>query len=219
MTTDRRVIDLSHPLEASTPPFPGDPAVEITVFDSTERDDGQFHVNASRIATSLHCGTHMDAPFHFFGDGKTMEHVALESCFGPATLVRLEGELDDGVIHPRHLEPNEESLVETRRVILDTGWHRRWKSDNYFTEHPVLTGETARYLVERGVLLIGVDFPSVDREPFPAHLELLGSGVLIVENLTRLDEIAAPRFDFHAAPLKIVGRDGSPVRAFAIVNG
>jgi len=219
MRTDPRLVDLSHPIDTSTPPFPGDPPVEITIFDSTDADDGEVHSNASRLAASLHCGTHMDAPFHFIADGQTMDEVALESCFGPATLVRLEDALDDGTVHPRHIEAYEESIVETRRVILATGWHRRWKCDGYFTDHPVLTGETARYMVERGVVLVGVDFPSVDREPYPAHLELLGAGVLIVENLTRLDDIPDARFDFHAAPLKIVGRDASPVRAFAVVGG
>jgi kynurenine formamidase len=83
------------------------------------------------------------------------------------------------------------------------------------TDHPVITREAAQLLIGCGVHLVGVDFPSVDVPPFETHLELLGHGVLIVENLTRLEEIRGNTFHFTALPLKIVGRDGSPVRAIA----
>ena len=72
-------------------------------------------------------------------------------------------------------------------------------------------------LLDCGVQLVGVDTPSVDRLPFEAHLALLGHGVLIVENLTNLDAIPADVFQLVALPLKILGRDGSPVRAVALV--
>ena len=65
-------------------------------------------------------------------------------------------------------------------------------------------------------MLIGVDTPSVDRPPFEAHLAILGAGALIVENLTNLDAIGPEVFQLIATPLKILGRDGSPVRAVAI---
>ncbi len=214
------VIDLSHVLALETPVFPGDPPVALEVLDATSwpKPDGTRALNCGRIATGLHTGTHMDAPFHFYGDGTTIERVPLEQCAGPALLVRLRDHGPLAEITPADLTPYAVALRGTGRVVLDTGWSRRWGQPEYFTEHPVLTGEAATFLLEHGVRLVGVDFPSVDRPPYPAHLALLGAGAVIVENLAHLDRIVAGRFTLVALPLPIAGRDGSPVRAVAIVE-
>jgi arylformamidase len=221
MTNDpkRRIIDLSHPLSASTPAFPGDPAIEIGVLDSTEHPSlgGERHLNCSQLGMSVHCGTHMDAPFHFFADGRTIDQVPPERCIGPAVLVRLPGSAHGPTIEPRHLAPYESLIRTHRRIVLDTGWHKRWGQANYFSEHPLISGAAAHLLVDYGVHLVGVDTPSVDRPPFDAHLAFLSNDVLIVENLTNLEAIDCDVFELVAMPLKIVGRDGSPVRALAIV--
>jgi kynurenine formamidase len=218
-TSTRRIFDLSHPLSAATPAFPGDPPPEIRIFDSTElsNEDGTRHLNCSHLAMSLHCGTHMDAPFHFFGDRATIDQIPLDRTMGKALLVRLPWDVDGMTIEATHLAGYESRLRATRRAIFNTGWHHRWGRENYFTGHPVITGPAAQLLVEWGVQLVGVDTPSVDRPPFEAHLALLGGDVLIVENLTNLDAIPGDEFELVAAPLAIVGRDGSPVRALAIV--
>jgi arylformamidase len=215
----RRIIDLSHPLSPRTPAFPGDPALAITIFDSaaTSSSAGERHLNCSHLAMSLHCGTHMDAPFHFFQDRTTIDQVLLDRCIGPALLLRLPFAVHGLSIEAEHLAPHEERLRATRRVVFNTAWHHRWGADDYFSAHPVISGAAARFLVDCGVQLVGVDTPSVDRPPFEAHLALLGNDVLIVENLTNLDAIDGDVFQFIAAPLKIVGRDGSPVRAVAMV--
>jgi kynurenine formamidase len=219
MGSERRIIDLSHPLGADTPAFPGDPAPEVRILDSTHwtSDDGRRHLNCSQIATSVHCGTHMDAPFHFFGDRATIDRVPLERTTGPALMVRLPWTTHGGVIDAAHLAPVAPRLRRFERVVFNTLWHRRWGEADYFTEHPVITGEAAQLLVDCGVRLVGVDTPSVDRAPFPAHLVLLGNDVLIVENLTNLEAIGGDEFELVATPLAIAGRDGSPVRALAIV--
>ncbi|HEX3724903.1 MAG TPA: cyclase family protein, partial [Pirellulales bacterium] len=206
-------------LSPQTPAFPGDASLEITVVDSATKPStsGERHLNSSRLSMSLHCGTHMDAPFHFFQQLATIDQVALERCIGPTALVRLATSVRAGSIERSHLEPYAALLRSTRRVVLDTGWHHRWGAEDYFTAHPVIVGEAARFLVECGVTLVGVDTPSVDRPPFDAHLELLGAGLLIVENLTNLQAIPGDVFDLVAVPLAIAGRDGSPVRALAIV--
>lgn len=216
----RTIIDLSHPLGPDTPAFPGDPSPEIRIFDSTEdrTPSAGRHLNCSHLSTSLHCGTHMDAPFHFFGDRTTIDRVPLERTMGKALLIRLPWEqLAGNLIDVEHLLPFEKQLRAIPRVVFNTLWHHRWGAENYFSEHPLITGAAARLLVDCGVQLVGVDTPSVDRPPFEAHLELLGNDVLIVENLTNLDAIPGDTFELIATPLAILGRDGSPVRAIAIV--
>jgi kynurenine formamidase len=212
-----RIVDLSHGLDPQTPVYPGDPPVGITVVSSTEQQTGGPRaMNVGRIDLGLHAGTHLDAPFHFFGEGQTLEQVPLEHCLGPALLINLPHHGAGDQITPEDLAGYRDALRETGKVVLNTGWYRRWGEPDYFSAHPVLTGEAAQFLVECGVHLVGVDFPSVDLPPHDAHIVLLGRGVLIVENLTHLDAIGAERFLLSALPLKITGREGSPVRAVAL---
>lgn len=216
--TAPRAIDLTHYLDRTTPVFPGDPPIAIDVIESTRdvRPDGQRALNSSRVTLGVHAGTHMDAPFHFFEDGRTIDQIALDQCVGPAVLVKLANGLRNGQIVPGHFAAYREQLQQLRKVIVHTGWSEKWGKPEYFTDHPVFTCEAAEFLVRCGVQLVGVDFPSVDRPPFPAHLAFLGSGTLIVENLTNLAAIPGDVFQLVVLPLKITGRDGSPVRAIAL---
>jgi kynurenine formamidase len=209
-----RIVDLSYPLCPETPVFPNYPPVEITILDATDRrkPDGTRALNSSHLAMGLHCGTHMDAPFHFFASGRAIDLIEPERCVGPATVIRLLQYAQGGEIAPADLAPAEAALRETGKALLVTGWYRQWGRPGFFSEHPTLSGATAHQLVEWGVHLVAVDMPSVDRPPFPAHLELLGNGTLIVENLTNLGALRADRVELIALPLKIVGRDGSPAR-------
>ena len=206
-----RIIDLSHPVGADTPVFPGDGPVRITVLDQTS-------MNLSRIDLSVHTGTHMDAPFHFFAGAETIDRVPLERCMGQARLIDLRGVSPGGLIGREQIEMHRGDLGRVRAAILHTGWARHWGGPRYFLDHPCVSGAAAQYLVDCGVQLLGVDMPSVDRAPYPAHRVLLGAGVLIVENLTNLDAIGVDLFQLVVLPLKLAGRDGSPVRAVAIAK-
>lgn len=212
----RRIIDLSHPLDPGCPVFPGDDPVDIVVTNSTTGSTTDpRRMNCSRLHTSLHSGTHMDAPFHFIHDGAKIDQVDLDRCLGPTLRIPIPAGTQQ--IDMPILEPWNNKLRVAHRVILHTGWYHRWGLPGYFTDHPVITGQAARYLVDHGVVLVGVDTPSVDRDPYEAHLAFLGAGLLIVENLTNLDAIHGEVFELVAIPLRVAGRDGSPVRAIAIV--
>jgi kynurenine formamidase len=214
---DDMIIDLSYPLCESTPVFPGDDPVKITVAEQAGslHPSGRRGLNCSRLEMSVHCGTHMDAPFHFFNNGATIEEVPLSACVGEAVLIDLRPLDARTELRKIHVEKFEEAVRQAKRVVLLTGWFKKWNHPTYFTHYPVLSGELADFLVSLGVLIVGVDTPSVDDPPFPAHLSLLEGGVFIVENLTNLDQIGSSRFHLTVAPLKITGRDASPVRAFA----
>ncbi len=175
-------------------------------------------MNTSNLRTSLHTGTHMDAFFHFYRDGATIDQIPLAQCIGPALLLDLSTKQAKEEITASDLAPHRQAISRTPKVILNTGWARNWGKAHYFTHYPALTGDAARFLVDCGIELIGIDTPSVDYSPNDAHFVLLGHEVLIVENLTNLDKIGQPHFQFMALPLKISGRDGSPVRAIAITE-
>lgn len=215
------IIDLTHPLDPTTPVFPDYPPVEVAILEAVgvSTPVGRRALNSSQVTVGLHCGTHVDAPTHFYNARPTIEQVALEKCVGPALLIDLTPKtlLVQSVIDVADLVDYAEQLQAAGKLVLKTGWAQRWGDPAYFTDHPVITGEAAQFLVDCGVHLVGVDTPSVDRPPFAAHLVLLGNNVVILENLTNLDAIATPLFQLIALPLKLTGREASPVRAIAMI--
>jgi len=206
-----RIVDLSQPVDAGTPVFPGDGPVRVTTV-------GQTSMNVSRIDLSVHTGTHMDAPFHFFHDAEAIDRIALDRCVGPARLIDLRGIAVGGEIRRGHIEARATAPLGAHAAILHTGWSKQWGAPHYFSDHPCLAADAAQFLVDCGVQLVGVDMPSVDRAPYPAHQILLRAGVPIVENLANLEAIGADLFQLLVLPLKLAGRDGSPVRAVAMVQ-
>lgn len=106
-------------------------------------------------------------------------------------------------------------------LVLHTGWDRSWGTAAY-EDHPYLSAEAARALVEVGVRVVGTDALSVDEtggEAFPAHEALLGAGGVVVENLTNLVAVDHPEPVLSVLPLPLRGVDGSPVRAVALLPG
>lgn len=223
-----RLIDLSHPLHTETPPWPGNPPVEVDILNAIPASRGagrrpgpgeERRANVSAFRTCNHTGTHMDAPLHFYNGVPTIDQVPLDQCVGPAVLVDVSSLGPRGEITPGHLEPHEAAIVAARKVVFFTGWSDRWGRADYFSDYPAIAEDAAEWLVARRVHLIGVDTPSVDREPNPTHYILLGSHAVIVENLTNLDRIRESPFELIVLPLPLKGLDGSPVRAAARVSG
>ncbi len=224
--TRRRLIDLSHPLEPATPPWPGNPPVEFHVVSSIPAERGPrdcggpgepVACNTTAFLTCNHTGTHMDSPAHFYNGVQTIEQVPLEKCIGPAALVDVRKIGPRGEIAPADLTSSEEAITATGKVVLWTGWSSRWGDDNYFDDYPVLSQSAAAWLVERGVDLVGVDTPSPDKDPHPVHYILLGANIVIVENLTALERIGQDVFELIVVPLPLRGLEASPVRALAVL--
>ena len=112
-STGRRLIDLSHPLEQGQLSFPGDTELSVAVHSTV----ATIGYNGTRISISTHQGTHLDAPYHFFDDGKTVDEIPLDRFYGPATLV----DLAPGA----SLEPNTPS---NRRNFSLSSWKTRWSA-------------------------------------------------------------------------------------------
>jgi kynurenine formamidase len=123
------------------------------------------------------------------------------------------------LIQPADLAACESAIGATGKVLLHTGWASHWGRDDYFHDFPALSEAVARWVIERGVHLVGVDTPSVDRAPNAAHFILLGARAVIVENLTNLDLIGSDHFELIVLPLSLRGLEASPVRAIARLAG
>jgi kynurenine formamidase len=160
----------------------------------------------------------MDAPAHFYNGVATIEQVPLDHCVGPAVLIDVRNGDPRSEIARAQIASQEDAIQATGKVVFWTGWSSRWGNDDYFVDFPVLSEALADWLVARRVHLVGVDTPSVDREPNPAHYRLLGADVVIVENLVGLEHIGSSIFELFVIPLRLRGLEASPVRAVARVD-
>jgi len=164
----------------------------------------------SRIDIDVHCGTHVDAPLHMIPGGATIDTIGLERLVGPARVLDLTGATD--CITREHLEPFAPQKGE--RILLKT---RCSFSDEFDMEFPYVREDAARYLVECGVSLVGIDAIGIERaQPeYPTHRTLMRHDIIIVEGL-RLKEVEPGPYWLAIAPLKLTGIDAAPARAFLI---
>ena len=199
-----KYIDLTHTITENMPVYPG---TEKPVLEKLEIDgyrETLFHMFS-------HTGTHMDAPYHVFKDGRKLEDYSIEEFTGRAVVI----DIPQGTksIEPEMLKPAEGFGF----VLLRTGWGGKWGMDEYFDGFPVLSLKAAEYLAGLGLKGIGLDCISVDAvgvAELPVHRVILGSGMLIIENLACLEKLPA-EVNFTALPLKYADSDGCSVRAFA----
>ncbi len=204
-------IDLTRRLTSSSLSYPGDRVgVDLRTVDAGDPD-----VQVTHLAhLDMHLGTHMDAPLHFVPGASDIVDLGIP--FHPAIVIRTrERSIPAGVLPPTSLDG--------RAVLFDTGWVADPESRAYFEGYSHISVELARALVSRGVLLVGIDAPSVDPiDPAlacPSHRVLLDAGVPIVEGLCNLSALPHTPGSvwFGAFALKLEGLDGSPVRAVAFV--
>lgn len=207
-----RIVDLSHPLAQGAASFPNDPKFAVIVHGRI----ATHSYNISQIVTGTHQGTHLDAMYHFFDDGRTLDRMPLEWFYGPARVLRVpKGPNEE--IGAADLQPFEAALQPGAKIIVSTGWHRRFGQPEFFSDFPSFTLEAARYLAARRIRMLGMDMPTPGKQWLELHHILLAPEVeiVVVEGLANLDAVP-DEFVFAGFPLNFVGRDGSPIRAVAI---
>ena len=152
--------------------------------------------NLTNLTMCVHNGTHVDAPYHFLDDGKTIESLDLDKCIGMATLVTSSGILE---------EEEARKIIETceKRLLI--------KGD------VLLSAAASEVFAEAGIILIGIEASSIDQggESFHNHYTLLKKGIVIVEGL-RMGDVTPGNYLLNCAPLNLAGCDGSPCRAVLI---
>ena len=205
-----KIYDISLALSPLLPVWPGDPAFELERVQSMEAG---AHNNVSRMDMGVHTGTHVDAPFHFIQDGRTVESLSLEILIGPALVVRIPDEvtrITAEVLEQAQLPPGVE------RLLFRTSNSGLWGGavKEFHTGFAAIPVDGAEWLVRYGARLVGVDYLSVSpyQNSIPTHRTLLQAGVVIVEGLD-LSAVAAGKYNLYCLPLKLVGSDGAPARA------
>ena len=210
-----RIIDLSHEIYHGMPVFPLDPKTGVLVHHTI----ASMKYNITQLVLSSHVGTHLDAPYHFFEDGCTVDRLDLSKCVGPARVIRIPGKGPKSEIHVADLEPYDGAFTPGARVILSLGWYKVFPEERFYTEMPGITPECGRWIADKEIAMLGLDLPGVHAEHWEeVHKILLEREIVIVEALTNLDAIREDNVFFVAMPLRLRGRDGSPVRAIAIEN-
>ena len=211
------LIDLSHPIEHGQLNFPFDPKPSVVVHNTV----ASIGYNITQVSLSTHQGTHLDAPFHFFDDGNAVDQLDLAKLYGEARLVDFAPGTALAPQTPLTLEMftrHEAVFQPGARVIYRTGWDRMFGRPEFFSKFPTVTLDAARWIASRGIALLGMDTPTPSVDWMECHHLLLGNGVeiVIVEGLANLERLP-PVFTFIGFPLNIKGRDGSPIRAVAVV--
>jgi arylformamidase len=201
-----RLQDISVLLRPGTPEWPGD-----TPFDCrwTSQIATGESVNLSAIEGSPHVGTHADAPMHV-RDGWPASHVLPLHAFAGPCLVVDVSELE-GVITMAQLDLPAEGAVE--RLLLHTG--RSIAQGTFPKDWPVLSTSCVDALLRRGLILLGVDAPSVDERESKAldvHHRVFAGGAYVLENLD-LSSVEPGPYELVALPLRLYGLDAAPVRA------
>jgi len=180
--------------------FPGDPAPERKILSSTEKGDV---CNLTAFSMCAHNGTHVDAPFHFVQDGKTIDALGLDAFVGMAYVAEHEGIVSGGDALAILQKAKDQNPEAAKRILI------KGKA--------VVSAEAARVFASEKLLLVGNESQTVGPEdaPMEVHLILLGAGVVLLEGI-RLAAVPEGVWFLSAAPLNLAGADGSPCRALLI---
>ncbi len=218
----RRLIDVSHEIEAGMVTYPGLPAPVVSDYLSRESSRLRYAEGTTfqigRIEMIANTGTYIDAPFHRFDGGIDLSGLPL------GRLADVEGLVIDATGREGRAIDEEyfQGLdLRDRAVLIRTGWDAHWRTPQYGEGAPFVTGRAAELLVEAAPALVGIDSLNIDDAQDgsrPAHTLLLGAGIPIVEHLCNMNELPARGFRFHCVPVKFRGVGTFPVRAYAVIE-
>jgi arylformamidase len=201
-----KIYDISLTLSSSTVRWVTSQPLELVERKRMRRGDTN---NSSSIHASVHAGTHVDAPFHFVPDGKTIESLPLDVFIGPARVCALDVEKQITAADVRRLD-----LAGERRILFKTRNSTLLHKPAYDPSFVSFSVDGAEALVEVGAQLVGLDYLSVARadEQVPVHRAFLDHGVVLLEGVD-LSAVAAGRYELICLPVKLAGSDGAPCRA------
>ena len=175
--------------------YPGDPKPEKQTLCATKAGD---LYNLTAFSMCAHNGTHVDAPFHFLGDGKTVDQMDLEAYVGECYVTRHQGDVTEADAHTIL-----EKAAGAERILI--------------AGDATVTADAARVFAERALRLLGNEGQTVGPEdaPMEVHKILLGKGIVLLEGIV-LKNVPEGRYFLNAAPLNLACADGAPCRAYLI---
>jgi kynurenine formamidase len=234
---DKKIVDMTYPFSAETHHWPTAKPFHLEKV-AEGRAPAGFWYSSYNYGGSEHVGTHLDAPFHFAEGKWTTEQIPLDKTIGPGVVIDIRRKAEknpDYVLQVEDLRGWEKirgRMPAGSIVLVYTGWGKFWGDrKRYFgtdepgnvadLHFPGLSKEAAEFLVkQRKIKAVGIDTPSIDHGPsreFLAHQILGAANAPIFENVASLDRLPAKGATIFAAPMKIKGGSGAPLRIFALL--
>ncbi|XP_077991044.1 isatin hydrolase-like [Glandiceps talaboti] len=226
-------LDMTYRYNAETLHHPVHPDFNLTVLIRGSEEFG-IYIESNSICLAEHTGTHIDAPSHFAEGKWRIDDVPLESLIGPGVRIDIKSKADanaDALMEVSDIEAWEETygrIPEGSIVMVYTGWGSRWGDrlrylgtetrNASLLHYPGITGGAAQALLDRKVITVGIDTPSMDNAPsttFSAHITLLSANIPILENVANVDKLPNIGSTIFALPMKIDEGSGAPVRIIA----
>lgn len=174
--------------------------------------------NTSRILIGSHSGTHMDAPFHFVKEGRTIDALNINYMWGDIYVVDFRKKTQGDIVTLEEVQ----SIEVRERMLFVFGWYHNWKSKLYYDGFPFFETAAVEYLIKNGMKVMAMDTPSPDdghaisnkgESDSPNHIMLLENNIVVIEYLNNTDILVGGKmYEMVSLPLKIKGADGSPAR-------
>jgi kynurenine formamidase len=226
-----RVVDMTYAINGKLPAWPGDDKTFEAQVVATPEKDGYL---ARSFWMLEHYGTHMDAPAHFPPGKFTLDQIPVAHFFGPAVVIDVREETTKdpdyrlSTVRVEKWEAAHGRIPSGAIVMMRTGWASRWPDQaryrnmdaNGVMHFPGFSVESAKLLVARGAVGLGIDTLSIDygaSKDFEVHHVDLPAGLYNLENLANLDQLPEAGAFLIAAPIKLEGGSGGPVRVFALL--
>ncbi|CZH01622.1 Kynurenine formamidase [Legionella pneumophila] len=227
MTFPYKLVDLTHPLTASTPSWDNSCGFNHTTsLDYADcMSEVKFRVQYIHMPAGI--GTHMDAPAHCGSQGKTIDALSLQDCLAPCVVIDISAKA-----HETYLCSIQDILDFEKQyrlirpgdfVIIRTGWSRYWLTPAQYRNNlqfPSVSKEAAQLLVERNIKGLGIDTlgPDTAESGYPVHQVILGQGKYLVENVANADLLPPIGSTILVAPLYILGGTEAPIRLIGFVE-
>lgn len=203
-----KIIDLTHEFIDNMSHSAYDTAPTLNEIKTVARDGYKDSV----LTSSMHIGTHVDAPAHMLKDGKTLLDYPLDKFIGSGCVFDCRGKTSIGLTAEM-----KNTMKKDDMVVLYTGSDLLFNEDLYYEKHPVITIDLAEYLVKCEVKCLVMDFFSPDKHPFDVHKLLLKNDILLVENIKGANKLLGLDFELVIAPLKM-RTGGAFARVFAQIK-
>lgn len=224
-----RLIDLSHSLTSGIPTWSAKNDFSCSIELSHKKDG----LETCSYSLEGGMGTHLDAPYHFYQHGASIDELSLNNLIAPGYCINIEEKAAKDSAYQLTkedilaFEKEHQTISSESIVIVNTGWHKHWHSPEKYRNtntksvmcFPTVEEKAAQLLLERKILGVGIDTLSPDspNSGFPCHKTLLGGGVYIAENLTNTSLLPSHNFTIALLPLSIKNAPESPMRGVAIL--
>ncbi|MFQ5864378.1 MAG: cyclase family protein [bacterium] len=235
-----QIIDLTHSFEDATIYWPTSKEFQLEPVFQGVTEQG-FYYTANNFSSAEHGGTHIDAPVHFYQDGKSVDAIPIEQLIGKGVVIDVTDKCNENTDYQVQVE--DFTAWEARHgtqlndviVLLRTGFGKYWPDRVKYMgtdergeqavaklHFPGLHPDAAKWLAEnRSIKAIGLDTPSIDYGQstlFESHQTLFEKNILVFENVANLGQLPEKNFTVIALPMKIKGGSGGPLRIVAIVE-